>query len=279
MPDLFYLISKWWKQLLIVVILGTAIATAVVFIQPKKYLATTTALAASPFGNDKSRIFNENIQALYPSLGTSDELDVILSTSQLDTLYTSVSKELNLQNHYKIGEQGDAAIYKAASLLKDDTRIRKGDYGELKIRVWHQDKELAPVIANALADKLQSIHQHLQNISNLTTADALQSAANGIRHQLISGDSISVSVNDASMRRAVLTGQLQQYEMLLNELQVVINSKPPALIIVERAKMSNWPDKPKKAIVIVSGFVLSLLFGILLALIMERRTINGIAKS
>jgi uncharacterized protein involved in exopolysaccharide biosynthesis len=278
MPDLFYLISKWWKQLLLFVLVGTAIATVVVFLQPKKYLATTTALAASPFVNDKSRIFSENIQALYPSIGTSDELDVVMSTAQLDTVYIAVAEELQLQNHYKMREQEDAAIDKAAFLLKADTKIRKGDYGELKIKVWHREKELAPKIANAIAGKLQSIHQHIQNASNIATTNALSSASKKIRTQLsnIQGNQ---SDPDESMRKAVLMGQLQQYEMLSDEFQVVIDSRPEALIIVERAKISSWPDKPRKLVVIITALVLSFLFGLLLILVLERRNTNGATRN
>ena len=275
MPDFFSLLMKWWKQLLVFVICGALVATIIVILQPKKYLATVTALAASPFGNDKSRIFNENIQALYPSIGTSDELDVVLSTSQLDTLYTSVARELQLHVHYKVKEKAEAAIEKAASLLRSDTKIRKGDYGELKIRVWHREKELAPEIANALANKLQQIHQHIQNLSNIASANALKEAALKIKKDLSEYSNNPTRDADQSMRIAVLTGQLQQYEMLANEFQIVIDSKPQALIIVETAKKSEWPDKPKKAVSILTAIALSFFFGLLIILILERRKVHG----
>lgn len=271
MPDLFHLITKWWKQILLVVIVCTAIATTIVLLTPRKYLGEATALAASPFGNDRSRIFNENIEALYPSIGTSDELDVILSTAQLDTVYIALAQQFNLAERYGVREQGDAAIRKSAKLLKADTRVRKGDYGELKVKIWHVDRELAPQLANAFVEKLQAIHQDIQNVSNISILESLKSSQEKLRTQIDSLD----AYNDVNgMQRAVLEGQIQQYGLLINEFNIVIESKPPALIIVEKARISDWPDKPKRMVVILSALVLSFLFSLLLALVLEKRKLR-----
>jgi uncharacterized protein involved in exopolysaccharide biosynthesis len=268
MPDLFYLISKWWKQVLGMVLLSTAIATVIVFLLPNKYLATTTALAASPYANDKSSVFNNNIQALYPSVGTSDELDIILSTAQLDTLFISVSEQLDLGNQYKMKEKGIASLTKAASLLKKDTRIQKGDYGELKIRVWHEDNHLVPQIANALAEKLQKIHQDIQNQSNISTLNSIASAKSRIQNRL---DSFDASGKPATI---ALKDQLLQYENLYNEYSLMVERNPPALIIVERARLAEWPDKPNRVVIIVATLVLSFLFSFLVIVILERRNMK-----
>ena len=42
----------------------------------------------------------------------------------------------------------------------------RSEYGELKIKVWDTDKNLAPQLANAILDKLNSIHQSLQAANN-----------------------------------------------------------------------------------------------------------------
>ena len=49
-------------------------------------------------------------------------------------------------------EKGDAASNKAASLLKKNTKVMKSEYGELKVKVWDTDKNLAPQLANAVMD-------------------------------------------------------------------------------------------------------------------------------
>src|SRR5689334_23488910 len=114
MPDIFYLVSRWWKQILAIMIVSLLTVGAVLYFLPAKYLSVTTALPASSYLKDKASIFGNNIQQLYPALGIPDDLDMIVGTGQLDTPYIAVAKEFNLYDHYQMGETGDAALVKAA---------------------------------------------------------------------------------------------------------------------------------------------------------------------
>ena len=115
--------------MLAVVILSVAVIGTITFLKPRKYLSVSTAVPASSFAADKSKIFNENIQALYSTLGTPDDLDMILGTARLDTVYLSVTDAFNLFDHYKISEKGPASRVKACLLYtspspRDRTRSR-----------------------------------------------------------------------------------------------------------------------------------------------------------
>jgi uncharacterized protein involved in exopolysaccharide biosynthesis len=72
-----------------------------------------------------------------------------------------------------------------------------------------------------------------------------------------------------------LQSELQErilgYEKLFGEYQLMVDSKPPVLIVVEIAKATGWPDKPKRMQVMIATAVLSFLFALLAALVMERR--------
>lgn len=278
MPDIFYLVSRWWKQLLIVVLLSLITAAAISFLAPKKYLSVSTALPASSYTADKARIFNENIQALYSVLGTTDELDMITGTGKLDTLYLAVTDEFNLYDHYKVTEKGEAARNKAALLLKKHTKVMKSEYGELKVKVWDKSKELAPKLANALMSNIQSIHQDLQNESNRAT---LQSLENGRAELQKQADSINLFLASATMtpetaasftrRQTILSQQILKYETLIAEYHLMVNSKPPVLLIVEKARPSALPDNPTLLTVLLAAGFLGLLFALLLALVLEKR--------
>ena len=62
----------------------------------------------------------------------------------------------------------------AAGVLRYNSRIIKSDYGELKVKVWDTDKNLAPQLANSLMEQLDQIHQGLQNENNRITLSSLQ---------------------------------------------------------------------------------------------------------
>ena len=106
MPDLFYLIAKWWKQMLGLVIIALVIVTAVLLLQPKLYLSAATALRASSYTTDKASVFNRNIEALYSTLGSADDLDMIIGTAQLDTVYLVQADSFNLVQHYNFNGEG-----------------------------------------------------------------------------------------------------------------------------------------------------------------------------
>ncbi len=266
MPDIFYLLSKWRKQILFIVLLSTAVAVVAYFISPSRYMSVSTALPASSFTADKARIFNENIEALYSVLGTADELDMITGTGKLDTLYLAVTDGFRLHDYYKVSEKGEAARNKAAALLKKYSKVMKSEYGELKVKVWDKDKEQAAAMANALMEKIRSMHQDLQNESNRLTLESLEKARNDLKMQV---DSIPAAMQSSFSER------LLKYETLIADYRLMTGSRPPVLLVVEKARPSQWPDKPTLITVLAVSIFLSFLFSLLLAVVFEKRKQTG----
>jgi len=268
MPDLIYLFSKWWKHVLAIVVLSVVIVWVVLLFKPVKYLSIATAVPASSYASDKASVFNNNIQLLYPAMGTPDDLDMIVGTAQLDTVYISVAQQLNLAEHYKVEEKGEAAIRKAAYVLKANTRVIKSDFSELKVKCWDGDKTFAAHMANSLMEKLASFHQDLQSSKNSSMVASLESAKRKLQGNI---DSLNDNTEAVVMKRKVLQEQLPQYERLITEYQLLVDNKPPVLIIVERARTPEWPDKPKRFPILIATFALSLLFSLLVVLVLEKR--------
>ena len=255
MPDLFTLIAKWWKHLLAITLLSMLVAGLANFFQPKKYLSVATALPANSYLADKASVFNENIQALYSTMGTVDELDMIIGTGQLDTVYLSVIDQFNLIDHYKPNEQGEAARSKCVETLRSNTKINKSEYGELKIKVWDKDKNIAPQLANALLDKLEEIHSDLLNTNNKAILDAITKKRTALMADSVSGAG----------------EKLQQYNKLINEYQLMTEARPNALLVVERARPSLSPEKPKMSTVLFAAGFFGLLFGLFAVLVLDKR--------
>ncbi len=268
MPDMFDLFKNLWKQMLAVIIASLLIVGTVTYLKPQKYLSVATAVPASSFASDKSKIFNENIQALYSALGTPDDLDMIVGTARLDTVYLAVTDQFNLYDHFKMQEKGEAARSKAASLLKKNTKVMKSEYGELKVKAWDTDKNLAPQLANAIMEKLKAIHQDLQNAGNLATLQGLISRKEKLQQ---AADSTMNTVENTTRRKE----QISQYEKLIGEYQLMVDTKPPVLITVEKAKAAAWPDQPKTVQLLMATVVLAFIFSLLAALVLERKKTAG----
>lgn len=286
MPDLFLLLAKKWKFIFGFTLLATTLALAATLLSPKKYLSTVTALAANSVLSDKARIFNDNIQSLYSDFGSPDELDRVIGTAKLDTVFIALSNDFNLEGHYLI-EPSKESVYKAAMQLKRNSTVLKSDYGELKIKVWDKDRHMAAELANALLQKLQQMHQHLQNEANALVLQKLKKEyavkqkeylqLYDIKNQ--SGDTLGnepaqVKEDMLKTKRAILSDQLQQYQKLINQYELALNTNPQVLLVVENARPSLRPDKPKIFPAVLFTCFGSFVFFFLLALFIESRKIR-----
>jgi uncharacterized protein involved in exopolysaccharide biosynthesis len=269
MPDLISIIEKWWKLIAGLTIVNSMLAFIVLLLMPKQYLSIATALPASSVSVDKARIFNTNVQELYSSLGNPDDLDKIIGTANLDTLYIALIKENNLSKEYK----NELA---AAVTIKKNSKVIKSEYGELKIKVWNNDAKLAAALANGLLQKLQQLHQSLQNQSNTLTLQKLQETYAALQNDFLVNTDSSKSIDlkkatVVSIKNKNLQERLNQYEKLIGEYQLVLNTNPPALLAVEHARVSVKPDKPKIWQTLLLTAFVSVVFGLLLAFFLQGR--------
>ena len=276
MPDIIDLFLRWWKQIFLLVIIASVATAVIVFLIPKKYSGVATALPAPAYANDKTGVFSQNLQGLYSALGSPDDLDRIVGTARLDTVYNAVAGQLNLAAYYRINKNDTEAIQKAGRILKKRTRVIKSDYGELKVKTWDCDRNRAAGMSNAIMEKLQLIHQDVQTAGNTMMFAKISDEYTGKRvdyQKLV--DSLqhtnSAALADLlSIHKASLLQQMQEYEKLLNQYKLMIEARPQALIIIERATPALKPDPPGPIQIIIAAAVLSLFFGFLAALVLER---------
>ena len=88
MPDLISVLARRWKMMVLLTMIATGTAFLACLLRPKEYAGVTTALPANSLVGDKARIFHQTIDALYPEVGTPDELDKIEEPDFLTGLTT-----------------------------------------------------------------------------------------------------------------------------------------------------------------------------------------------
>lgn len=283
MPDLVSVFFKRWKLIVGITFIAVVIALIFVLLSPKKYLSVATALPANSVTADKARIFNSNIEGLYSDVGSSDELDRIEGTAALDTIFIAASKEFHLNEHYSMPSTEEGS-YNAAMFLKKSSRINRSGYGDLKVKVWDKDKNEAAYLANFLMQQLQALHQHLQNENNVAVLRKIkQEYALKQQEYLQLADSLNEPDGTSSMnllsakkeiiktRMAALEDQLKQFEKIIGEYQLAVNSDSPVLLIVENARPALTADKPDVLSTLLFTLFGALLFSYLLALFVESK--------
>lgn len=285
MPDLLSIFSRRWKFILGFTLVATLLASIAAFFSPKEYLSTTTALPANSVMSDKARIFNSNIEALYSEYGSPDELDRIEGTALLDTIFIATADEQNLASHYEL-EPDQEGLFKAAMKLKKNSRINRSAYGELKIKVWDGDRALAATLANSLLQKIQDLHQQLNQRNNTLVLARIREDYKKKLDEFIRGNKPEASgqitdtvhsidaTGSQAMNQVRITGlkeQLVQYEKLINQYELALNTQMPVLLVVEKARPALWPDKPKMIQTVLLAFFAGLVFSFLLAIFLESR--------
>jgi hypothetical protein len=240
---------------------------------PKKYLGVATALPAATYTTDKAGVFGENVETLYPSIGTSDDLDMILGTAHLDTVYSAVAAQLNLADYFGIDKADPERNKKAGAILIEKKRVIKSDYGGLRVKVWDGDRQRAADMANAIMDELQRIHQEVQTANNKELLEKIKEEYASQKSEFLKlNDSLQNTIDPVvQTKKLALLEQLHQYEKLESQYQLMVNAKPRSLVVVEKASPALWPDKPRPKETLLAAAVLSLFFGLLIALILERR--------
>jgi hypothetical protein len=151
----------------------------------------------------------------------------------------------------------------------------RSEFGELKIKVWDTDKNLAPQLANAILEKLNSLHQALQAANNKRVLEILKTGRLKLQKNLDSMRAVRIVGTNAlsALDNNMLNTdrQLEQYDELIGEYQLIIDTNPAVLVVVEKARASVKPDKPGIMRILVATAVISFLFSLLLALFLERR--------
>ena len=277
MPDIVSVIGRRWKLIVLLTAVATAVAFLASLLSPKQYLGTVTAIPANPVYSDKARIFNPNIEALYTELGTIDDLDRLEGAAKLDTVYLAAANEFNLAAHYGIDTtQGDAPD-KAALRLKKNTSVNRTGYGELKIKVWDKDKQMAADLANAMLGVINGIYRQIQTenmrtiLQRLKEESSLQSQMQNTGAELLDSAAGRGQRQVGAPEEKTLASRLYHYQQLIAEYELALKTTPNALLVVEGARPSPWTDKPKTGQIVLFAFLGSLLFSVLLAFFVESR--------
>jgi hypothetical protein len=275
MPDFLTLLKRWWKMIAGFVLAIAVITAIVLALEVKQYVSTVTALPAATVNFDKSKIFSQNLQNLYSPIGSSEDIDRILGTADLDTICLQLIRENNLVHHYNLAHS-DMPQYAAIQALRENVDVLKDEYSQLKISVWDKDRFLAAKLANSLFQKYQAMHQRLQSEANLRILTNLKQHQAQLQQEYVRNhDSMSRAASAQQdlirVRNDAVIKELAEYERLINEYGLVSNTRPEVLLLVEAAHPGFKTGRPKVLPTFIMTCFVAFIFAILLSLYLDSR--------
>ncbi len=277
MPHTIQVLQKHTRFILLFTLFAMLVAFVTVLLVPKYFRSGARIIAANPQLTDKSRLFNENIQGLYSYFGSGDDLDRIIGVADMDTTYFQLVDQFNLIDYYRLDNDSLPLLRRKAVLkLKKDISFQRTEQGQMRVLCWTKDKKLSADIVNAM---IAIVQQKLASIwlSNYQTATDQLNAS--IIHHEQQYASLNDSISKASHAQQILLQkhmetlleELSQYRKTAASFQLMGETVPPALYILEPAVPSAKAERPDKLNTVLISGLAGFLFSILFLLLKDRR--------
>ncbi len=278
MPHTIQVLQKHTRFILLFTLFAMLVAFVTVLLVPKYFRSGARIIAANPQLTDKSRLFNENIQGLYSYFGSGDDLDRIIGVADMDTTYYQLVDQFNLIDYYGLDNDSMPLLRRKAILkLKKDISFQRTEQGQMRVLCWTKDKKLSADIVNAM---IAIVQQKLASIwlSNYQTATDQLNAS--IIHHEQQYASLNDSISKASHAQQILLQkhmetlleELSQYRKTAASFQLMGETVPPALYILEPAVPSAKAERPDKLNTVLISGLAGFLFSILFLLLKDRRS-------
>jgi capsular polysaccharide biosynthesis protein len=241
LDEIVFRCGKHLRFLLFCTLLPTLLAGMLSLLLPKYYLAQTSVLPVNSRLSDKARFAGEEIAELYSAFGNGDDLDRIFAAAQSADVYRKLTDSFRLVDHYRLQAKGKAAPELAAKTLRKRSEIRKSEYGEMQVRVWDRDPQIAASMANAIVSEVERMHHELYRTFY---AGSLASLQRERAVQAVSADSMSASMDE-------------RYQKNIADFSMAMNHPPPAVMVIEEAMPAVKADRPKFWLNLTATFLVS----------------------
>lgn len=144
--NIVYILSKWWKHLLVITLLGIIVSTAATFLITPQYKSIAV-------------VYPENLGAFSEETYTEQMVQILNSRDIAD----SVIGNLQLDKHWKISEDDKYYTTKKFEYYYDYITIRKTRFESVEISAFDTNPEMACQIVTKILkyynDKVTSIHR------------------------------------------------------------------------------------------------------------------------
>ncbi len=222
-----------WSSLLAVVVLSL-----VAYYLPNQYQSHLILYPASSSSISQS-LLEKNVKSRdILKFGEEEEVEQIQQILQSDIIRKMVVEKYHLFQHYDLKKSEKYAYSKLLDKYEDNVSIRRTQYNSIKIEVYDHSPDTAALIANDIANFLDTVMNNLQHNRALKAFKIVEKEYLRLQEQIKSlNDSLtylrSLGVNDYESQAEVLNQALAQ---------AIIKNNKPAIKTLEKkiAVMSRY---------------------------------------
>ncbi len=269
----FDVIRKRWMQAALLVFLATVVTGAILYLQKPYFRSTAVFTAANPNLGDRSNIYRTEFWEQYFYYGGELDNDRLMALARSEEMSRFMVDSFDLIKHYKINATDEKAHYLAHYEYKENIRIKKDEFGHVKINVWDTDKKLAAAIANAVVARTNARSIASLNNMKLEIVRKLQHDFNAQKDSLQQIELQLQTKADALLtaRKTDVISRLNETEKLIQQFNTSVN-EVSALFVIEEALPALMKDKPNVLAGMIMAAIVSFIFSVLLLLFVEGRS-------
>ena len=271
-------LQKRLKGIAIFIAVSLIVAAIAVFFADKYYRSSALVVPANSSLADKARLFNTNVQNLYPFLGNSDDAEALFGIAKSDTIFYRLIDAFNLVDYYHSKGANDAQKRKnTLTQLQKDLKIEKTEFNQLNIIAFTKDPQLSANIVNGTIEIIQQIEQQMWKLVYQNSVTQLHQSLSALENQYrsiadsISKTTISYKKELLETQRQSALEQIKQFQKSENEFKLAVETTPPTLYTIEKAFPSASADKPLLVPTLLAVFFISFVFATITALVFERK--------
>jgi uncharacterized protein involved in exopolysaccharide biosynthesis len=286
MIDLFKIIFKWRKHLMILGLLAAIGSSVVALMLPVYYKSTASFYASNPALMDRQTLFNTQggAESRIEYFGAKKDIDRALSLAQSASLAGYIINKFDLYDHYKIDT--NTTQYYMTQVNKEfaDNYIpMKTDLGGIEITVFDTKPQMAADIANEIVEKVDDMNKKM-------IMENKKKIIGMFKNKLTEKEGSVNELSDrmASMRQNLNTVQDQeQFNLLEKRLASMIEelnllsslydqhaaSTSDDISTIYRADVAYAAEKKSKPIrwlIVVTATFLTLFIGTIFVVVLER---------
>ncbi len=314
--DVIRTIQKQKRFIIIVTIVGMALAGGFLAVKKKKYKAEAKFLVNNPLYGDRNNLFRSYESRFVDYFGGDDDVDKILALASSDTVRDRIIRNCQFQEVYRknINEPKDYAYL--MMIFKKNFNIKRTEYKDVEVSYIAYEPQTAANVANMAIKVLEESYRNYitymkngivtsieqqkktldRDIDSLTTVLATQRDAYGI-YSIVSPGRPNVinsevrpngkpgfgraleEIQNIESIKDQLVADRAHYVSLLNEFKATTNSSMDFLKVTTRALPPVNAAGMGAMLTVVAAALLSFFFSTLYVLMMAYfRRLNAVER-
>ena len=279
--DVFKILWKWRKTVLIICSISLIAAVVVALIMPNYYKSTAIFYAANPAMNDRQNLFREqagNLPLEY--FGTENDVDRVLQICKSAEVTAYMINKYQLGSHYKIDSTAKYYNTKVREEFKDNSNIQRNELGAVEVTIWDTDAKLAAEIANDIVQTADNHNKQFFIDNNEKSIklmkknkDTKQLEVNQLTDTLAylhAHNANADVINTLELKKQSTVKDLATLSKLFEQFESAANNDFSTVNSIETAYPAEKKDKPMRSLIVIATLLITLLVTTIGLLVIEK---------